>query len=114
MWPDAKASFATKYVDRDLLDLDSRGRTRMTFSLMPEADSRLLDLRSTPIRQRIDVVGVHRLAAVDATPIADSRTALATRTRRFQPRQVSKTWSTVGRIRALASERGTPVMRRWS
>ncbi|MFI9535955.1 spore photoproduct lyase family protein [Nocardia fusca] len=55
-WPTAKASFATKYVNRGLLDLDPRGRTRMRFSLMPEADSRLLDLRTTPIRQRIAAI----------------------------------------------------------
>jgi len=51
--PGAKASFATKYVNRDLLDLDPRGRTRIRLSLMPEADSRLLDLRTTPIAERI-------------------------------------------------------------
>ncbi|MBF6468214.1 spore photoproduct lyase family protein [Nocardia beijingensis] len=55
-WPTAKASFATKYVNRDLLDLDPRGRTRIRFSFMPEADSQLLDLRSTPIRQRIAAI----------------------------------------------------------
>ncbi|MGY2150126.1 spore photoproduct lyase family protein [Nocardia gipuzkoensis] len=55
-WPTAKASFATKYVNRDLLDLDPRGRTRIRFSLMPEADSQLLDLRTTPIRQRIAAI----------------------------------------------------------
>jgi hypothetical protein len=37
----AKASFATKYVNRELLDLDPQGRTRIRFSLMPDADSRL-------------------------------------------------------------------------
>jgi hypothetical protein len=35
--PTAKASFATKYVNRDLLTLDPRGRTRVRFSLMPHA-----------------------------------------------------------------------------
>ena len=34
--PTAKAQFATKYVNRDLLDLDPQGRTRIRFSLMPE------------------------------------------------------------------------------
>ncbi len=55
--PGAKASFATKYVNRDLLELDPRGRTRIRFSLMPEADSRLLDIRTSPI--------VDRIAAID-------------------------------------------------
>ena len=54
--PTAKASFATKYVNRELLDLDPRGRTRIRFSLMPEADSRLLDVRTSPVAERIAAV----------------------------------------------------------
>ena len=52
----AKASFATKFVNRSLLDLDPRGRTRVRFSLMPEVDSRLLDIRTTPITDRIAAI----------------------------------------------------------
>ncbi|MFI2762018.1 spore photoproduct lyase family protein [Streptomyces echinatus] len=52
-WPSAKASFATKFVNPDLLTLDPRGRTRIRFSLMPAADSRLLDLRTSPVDDRI-------------------------------------------------------------
>ncbi|AYN37869.1 spore photoproduct lyase family protein [Streptomyces dangxiongensis] len=52
-WPTAKASFATKFVNPDLLTLDPRGRTRIRFSLMPAADSRLLDLRTSPVADRI-------------------------------------------------------------
>lgn len=52
-WPTAKASFATKFVNPDLLALDPRGRTRIRFSLMPADDSRLLDLRTSPIADRI-------------------------------------------------------------
>jgi spore photoproduct lyase family protein len=55
-WPTAKASFATKYVNRELLDLDPQGRTRIRFSLMPAADSRLLDLRTSPIAERIAAI----------------------------------------------------------
>jgi spore photoproduct lyase family protein len=54
--PTAKASFATKFVNRQLLDLDPRGRTRIRFSLMPETDSRLLDVRTSPIGERIAAV----------------------------------------------------------
>jgi hypothetical protein len=54
--PTAKASFATKYVNRDLLELDPRGRTRIRFSLMPEADSRLLDVRTSPVAERIAAI----------------------------------------------------------
>ncbi|MET9320551.1 spore photoproduct lyase family protein [Streptomyces sp. NPDC003038] len=52
-WPHAKASFATKFVNPDLLLLDPRGRTRVRFSVMPQEDSRLLDLRTSPVERRI-------------------------------------------------------------
>jgi spore photoproduct lyase len=53
----AKASFATKAVNRDLLGLDPRGGTRVRFSLMPRDVSRLVDVRTHPIE--------HRIAAID-------------------------------------------------
>jgi spore photoproduct lyase family protein len=52
-WPTAKASFATKYVNPDLLRLDPQGRTRIRFSLMPPEDSRILDVRTTPVPERL-------------------------------------------------------------
>ncbi len=55
-WPTAKASFATKHVNRHLLELDPQGRTRIRFSLMPEQDAKLLDLRTSPIQERIAAV----------------------------------------------------------
>jgi spore photoproduct lyase family protein len=54
--PTAKASFATKFVNSQLLDLDPRGRTRIRFSLMPEADSKLPDVRTSPIAERIAAI----------------------------------------------------------
>ncbi|OLR93392.1 spore photoproduct lyase family protein [Actinokineospora bangkokensis] len=51
--PTAKASFATKFVNRDLLDWDPRGRTRVRFSLMPGETAKLLDVRTTPVAQRL-------------------------------------------------------------
>jgi spore photoproduct lyase family protein len=56
-WPTAKASFATKWVNRDLLALDPRGRTRIRFSLMPPADARLLDVRTSPVPERVAAAG---------------------------------------------------------
>ncbi|MFF6995311.1 spore photoproduct lyase family protein [Streptomyces sp. NPDC008313] len=53
-WPTAKASFATKFVNPDLLALDPRGRTRIRFSLMPADDSRLLDIRTSPVADRVE------------------------------------------------------------
>jgi spore photoproduct lyase family protein len=51
--PSAKASFATKYVNRDLLDLDPAGRTRVRFSLMPPRVAKLLDIRTDPVETRL-------------------------------------------------------------
>ncbi len=54
--PTAKASFATKFVNRSLLELEPRGRTRVRFSLMPEADAKLLDVRTSPVSARIAAI----------------------------------------------------------
>jgi spore photoproduct lyase family protein len=56
--PGAKASFATKAVNPELLDWDPRGGTRVRFSLMPRDVSRLVDVRTHPVE--------HRIAAIDA------------------------------------------------
>ena len=52
----AKASFATKFVNRELLEWDPQGRTRVRFSLMPAAMAKLTDIRTTPIAERIAAV----------------------------------------------------------
>ncbi|WP_240640917.1 spore photoproduct lyase family protein [Nocardioides ferulae] len=54
--PGAKASFATKFVNRDLLTWEPRGGTRVRFSLMPEGMAKRLDLRTTPIAERIAAI----------------------------------------------------------
>ena len=54
--PTAKASFATKFVNRQLLELDPRGRTRIRFSVMPEDDARVLDIRTSRVAERIAAV----------------------------------------------------------
>jgi spore photoproduct lyase len=54
--PGAKASFATKHVNRDLLSWDPRGGTRMRFSLMPHEDAKLLDVRTSPVAERIAAI----------------------------------------------------------
>ncbi len=51
--PNAKASFATKWVNRDLLTYNPRGGTRVRFSLMPSATSRLVDIRTSKVADRI-------------------------------------------------------------
>ncbi len=52
----AKASFATKFVNRELLEWDPQGRTRVRFSLMPAAMAKLTDIRTTPIAERIAAI----------------------------------------------------------
>ena len=51
--PTAKASFATKHVNRRLLELDPRARTRVRFSLMPEEVAKVLDVRTDPVAARL-------------------------------------------------------------
>ncbi|WP_237447652.1 spore photoproduct lyase family protein [Nocardioides flavescens] len=52
----AKASFATKFVNRDLLAWEPRGGTRVRFSLMPEAMAKVHDLRTSRISERIAAI----------------------------------------------------------
>lgn len=54
--PNAKASFATKLVNRDLLTYDPRAGTRIRFSLMPSHTSRLVDIRTSKISDRISAI----------------------------------------------------------
>lgn len=56
MSPTAKASFATKFVNRDLLDWDPMGRTRIRFSLMPHETAKVTDIRTSPMAERIAAV----------------------------------------------------------
>lgn len=54
--PNAKCTWATKWVNRDLLDYDPQGKTRIRFSLMPHAMSKLVDIRTSPISERIQAI----------------------------------------------------------
>jgi len=56
MTPTAKASFATKYVNRDLLEWDPLGRTRIRFSLMPASTAKITDIRTSPMAERIAAI----------------------------------------------------------
>jgi spore photoproduct lyase len=51
--PNAKASFATKFVNRGLLDYEPRGGTRVRFSLMPAEVSKVVDIRTSKVADRI-------------------------------------------------------------
>lgn len=54
--PNAKLTFATKFVNRQMLTYDPQLKTRMRFSLMPHKMSKLVDVRTSPISDRIDVM----------------------------------------------------------
>lgn len=54
--PNAKGSFATKAVNRDLLTYDPQGKTRIRFSLMPERVARVVDVRTAPMDERIAAI----------------------------------------------------------
>ena len=54
--PNAKGSFATKLVNPALLDYDPRGKTRVRFSLMPQAVATTLDVATSPVSERIAAV----------------------------------------------------------
>jgi spore photoproduct lyase len=54
--PNAKGTFATKFVNRELLDYDPRGKTRVRFSLMPPETSRLVDVRTSRVEDRIAAI----------------------------------------------------------
>ena len=54
--PNAMGSFATKLVNRELLTYAPRGKTRIRFSLMPHAKAKLLDVRTSPISERIAAI----------------------------------------------------------
>jgi spore photoproduct lyase len=54
--PNAKATFATKFVNRDLLHYDPRGKTRVRFSLMPPETSKLVDVRTSRIEDRVAAI----------------------------------------------------------
>jgi spore photoproduct lyase len=51
--PNAKATFATKFVNREILGYDPQGRTRIRFSLMPPETSKLVDVRTSRVEDRV-------------------------------------------------------------
>lgn len=54
--PNAKCTFATKFVNRDLLAYDPRGKARIRFSLLPFAMAKLTDVRAAPVEERIGAI----------------------------------------------------------
>jgi spore photoproduct lyase len=54
--PNGKLTFATKFVNTEMLEYDPQFKTRIRFSLMPHKMSKLVDVRTTPISERIDAM----------------------------------------------------------
>ena len=52
----AKATFATKFVNRALLELDPQRKVRIRMSLMPANISKLVDVRTDPIEARLAAI----------------------------------------------------------
>lgn len=54
--PNSKATFATKTVNKELLNYDPQLKTRIRFSLMPHPISQKVDIRTSPISERIKAI----------------------------------------------------------
>ena len=54
--PNAKATFATKRVNRELLSYDPQGKTRIRFSLMPDRIAKVVDVRTSTMGDRIAAI----------------------------------------------------------
>jgi len=54
--PNVKITWATKFVNRDLLSYDPQNKTRIRFSLMPPAVARIVDVRTSTIGERIAAI----------------------------------------------------------
>jgi spore photoproduct lyase len=54
--PRAKATFATKFVNREMLSFNPERKVRVRFSLMPAEVSRLVDVRTDSIEKRLQAI----------------------------------------------------------
>jgi len=54
--PRAKATFATKFVNRNMLSFDPQRKIRIRFSLMPSHISKLVDVRTDSIETRLQAI----------------------------------------------------------
>jgi spore photoproduct lyase len=65
MHPKAMGSFATKYVNEELLKFNPQGKVRIRFSLMPEKYRQILEPNTSPIKDRIWAVKLFQNAGYD-------------------------------------------------
>jgi len=63
--PKAMGSFATKYVNRELLNFDPNGKVRIRFSLMPENIRKILEPNTSSIMDRLEAINDFKRAGYD-------------------------------------------------
>lgn len=63
--PKAFATFATKFVNQEMLTYDPQGKTRIRFSLLPNKVSKLVDVRTDSLEKRIAAINDFYLAGYD-------------------------------------------------
>lgn len=56
--PHIKATFATKYVNKQLLSFNAENKIRIRFSLMPQAISHVLEPKTSMIEERINAIRI--------------------------------------------------------
>lgn len=61
----AMGSFATKYVNKKLLDFNPKGKVRIRFSLMPERLRQILEPNTSTIQERLQAVRLFQDAGYD-------------------------------------------------
>lgn len=71
--PNAKDTFATKRVNRSLLDYDPHGKTRIRFSLMPQTMAQVVDIRTSGITDRNDPIYSYRYDRLRPFPTSVTR-----------------------------------------
>ncbi|VXB47376.1 spore photoproduct lyase family protein [Arthrobacter sp. 8AJ] len=79
--PNAKLSFATKFVNQEMLAWDHGGHTRIRFSLMPADLAKSIDVRTSPVVERLaainDFVDAGYEVHVNFSPVVITDTWLA-------------------------------------
>jgi len=79
--PNARLSFATKFVNPEMLAWDHGGHTRIRFSLMPAGLARSIDVRTSPVAERMaainDFVDAGYEVHVNFSPVIITDTWLA-------------------------------------
>jgi spore photoproduct lyase len=63
--PKAMGTFATKYVNKKLLDFNPYGKVRIRFSLMPENKRKIVEPKTSSIEERLDAVKLFQDAGYD-------------------------------------------------